>query len=66
MWEKASQSLNKRFLPKITYSSSNCPFIASCLRADVGKYRPGVGEITISKNRKKIQWTTLGTLFMKI
>ena len=36
------------------------------LRADVCKYRPGVGKIKISKNPKKIQWTTLGTLFMKI
>ena len=36
------------------------------LRADVCKYRPGVGKIKISKNPKKIQWTTLGTLFTKI
>ena len=39
---------------------------ATFLRADVCKYRPGVGKIKISKNPKKIQWTTLGTLFMKI
>ena len=36
------------------------------LRADVCKYRPVVGKINISKNPIKIQWTTLGTLFMKI
>ena len=36
------------------------------LRAAVCKYRPGVGKIKISKNPKKIQWTTLGTLVMKI
>ena len=36
------------------------------LRADVCKYRPVVGKITISKNPIKIQWTTQGTLFMKI
>ena len=36
------------------------------LRADVCKYRPGVGKMKISKNPKKIQWTTLGTLFMTI
>ena len=36
------------------------------LRADVCKYRPVVGKMKISKNPKKIQWTTLGTLFMKI
>ena len=36
------------------------------LRAAVCKYRPGVGKIKISKNQKKIQWATLGTLVMKI
>ena len=36
------------------------------VRAAVCKYRPGVGKIQISKNPKKIQWTTLGTLVMKI
>ena len=41
-------------------------FIIVCLRAAVCKYRPGVGKMKISKNPKKIQWTTLGTLVMKI
>ena len=66
MWEKASQSLNKRFLPKITYSSSNCPIIASCLRADVGKYRPEEGKIKFLKKPPKIMYTPLGILVMKI
>ena len=41
-------------------------FSLKFLRAAVCKYRPGVGKIKISKNPKKIQWTTLGTLVMKI
>ena len=36
------------------------------IRADVCKYWPGVGKIKISKNSKKIQWTTLGTILMKL
>ena len=53
-----------------TYSTEAMPLMKpqapNNLRADVCKYRPGVGKIKISKNPKKIQWTTLGTLFMKI
>ena len=36
------------------------------LRADVRKYRPEVGKIKFSKNPKKIMYTPLGILVMKI
>ena len=38
----------------------------SDLRADVCKYRPEVGKIIFLKNPKKIMYTTLGILVMKI
>ena len=44
----------------------DCTEYLGVLRAAVCKYRPGVGKIKISKNLKKIQWTILGTLAMKI
>ena len=36
------------------------------LRADVCKYRPEVGKIKFLKNPKKIMYTALGILVMKI
>ena len=55
---------NKRsFLSDTTMNNIH---IFNNLREAVCKYRPGVGKIKISKNPKKIQWTTLGTLVMKI